>query len=91
MANSEELKTYSVNELSNFISMKLDGQVDSPDLIALKFNENKITGQVFLNLTQDDLREILPLIGERKIVKSLIDSFATSLVCKIFSMFLASV
>lgn len=91
MANSEELKTYSVNELSNFISMKLEGQVDSPDLIALKFNENKITGQVFLNLTQDDLREILPLIGERKIVKSLIDSFATSLVCKIFSMFLASV
>lgn len=82
MTTSEEIRKYSVNELGNFISMKLEGQVDSPDSIALKFKENKITGQVFLDLSLDDLREILPLIGERKAVKSLVDSYTTSVVCE---------
>lgn len=83
MATSEEIKKYSVDELASFISMKMEGQVDSPDTIALKFKENKITGRIFLDLTLDDLREILPLIGERKAVKSLVDSYITSVVCEI--------
>ena len=76
----EEIRRYSVNELHGFLLEKLEGKVDSVDSIALKFKENKITGSIFLDLTFDDLREILPLIGERKVVKSIVDSFATSVV-----------
>ena len=83
MATAEIIRNYTVNELCDFISVKLEGQVDSSDSIAAKFKENKITGRIFLDLTLDDLREILPLIGERKAVKAIIDSFITSVVSRL--------
>ena len=53
---------------------ELQGEVDFPDRTASIFQENKITGLMFLTLTAEELRELIPIIGERKVVKSLIDS-----------------
>ena len=69
-----------MDDLHDFLLKKLTGEVDSANSIALKFKENKITGSVFLDLTLDDLREILPLVGEIKIIKSVVDSFAITVV-----------
>lgn len=33
--------------------------------IIQRFSKNKICGSTFLSLTEDDLKELLPVIGER--------------------------
>lgn len=38
------------------------------------FRHTKINGKSFLELTNDDLRELLPVLGERKAVNRLIES-----------------
>ena len=72
---------FSVSELSNFIALKLEGKVDSPESLVAVLKDNKITGKMFLNLSPDELREMIPIIGERKIVKEIIDSFSSTVVC----------
>lgn len=74
MVSSEDVSKYSVNEFSIFLENELQGKVDFPDQTASIFDENKITGLMFLNLTSEELRELVPLIGERKMVKGVIDS-----------------
>ena len=86
MVTRAEMQKYTVNELGDFLSSKLDGKVDSPEYISLKFEENKISGATFLELSADDLLELVPLIGDRKAVKSILDSFTTSVVSKLSSL-----
>ena len=74
MVSLDDVSTYSVNELSVFLENELQGEVDFPDQTASIFQENKITGLMFLTLTAEELRELIPIIGEQKVVKSLIDS-----------------
>ena len=81
METMTEVQDFSISELSNFISLKLQGKVDSPESIAAVLRENKITGKIFLDLTADELREMIPTIGDRKMVKEMIDSFTTTVVC----------
>ena len=40
--------------------------------IVQKFSKNKICGSTFLNLTEDDLKDLLPVIGERVRVRQLL-------------------
>ena len=65
---------FSVSELSTYLDNELQGKVDNPDHIASIFEENKITGLMFLTLTPEELQELVPIIGERKTVKNVIDS-----------------
>lgn len=37
--------------------------------------ENRVSGQSLLDLSEDDLRELVPKLGERKAIKRLINSF----------------
>ena len=74
MVSLDDVSKYSINELSAFLENKLQGEVDFPDRTASIFEENKITGLMFLTLTPEELRELVPIIGERKLVKSIIDS-----------------
>jgi len=74
MESLENVSRYSVNELSTFLRSELEGKVDFPDQTASIFEENKITGLMFLTLTPEELQELIALIGERKIVKNIIDS-----------------
>ena len=81
MATMLEIQGFSVSELSSFIALKLEGKVDSAESLVAVLNDNKITGKMFLNLRPDELREMIPVIGERKIVKEIIDSFSSTVVC----------
>ena len=81
MATMLEIQGFSVSELSNFITLKLEGKVDSPESLAAVLKENKITGKMFLNLSPDELKEMIPIIGERKKIKEIIDSFSSTVVC----------
>ena len=54
---SEEIKKYSIKELADYISSRLNGKVDSPKNIASTFEMNKNTGKAFLSLTSDELRD----------------------------------
>jgi len=59
-----EVQDYSICELGNFITLKLEGRVDSPESIAAVLKENKITGKTFIDLTTDELHEMIPTIGD---------------------------
>lgn len=80
MATAQEVGKFTTAELSCFIISKLTGKVDTPDTIATVMRENKISGKAFLELNADELREMIPVIGERKAVKELLDSFSTKVV-----------
>ena len=43
-----------------------------------KIKSNKINGKIFLELSENDLKEIISLLGERKAIKAVIDSFKPS-------------
>lgn len=43
------------------------------DVIAV-FNANRICGEAFMELREDDLREMLPVIGDRVRIRKLLDS-----------------
>ena len=81
MATVQEVQGYSVCELGNFIMLKLEGKVNSPESIAAVLKENTITGKTFIDLTTDELREMIPTIGYRKVLNEIIDSFASTVVC----------
>lgn len=75
MSSNNEVVKYSVKELGAFLASKLDGKVDSPESVQQKFEENKITGLTFMKLTKDELGELLPVLGERKEVQQILDTF----------------
>ena len=74
MVSLDDVSKYSVTKLSIFLENELQGKVDFPDPTASIFEENKITGLMFLTLTSEELQELVPLISERNKVKSMIDS-----------------
>lgn len=74
MTSLDDVSKFSVSELSAFLDNELQGKVDYPDRVASIFEDNKITGLMFLTLTPEELQELVPLIGERKTVKIVIDS-----------------
>jgi len=80
MATAQEVGNFTTAELGCFIISKLTGKVDMPETIATVMRENKISGKTFLQLNADELREMIPVIGERKAVKELLDSFSTTVV-----------
>ena len=75
MASSllSEVTTFSVEELYIFLLRELEDDVSSESLDTMK--TNRISGKIFLNLKESDLKEIIPLLGERKAIKNVIDSF----------------
>ena len=72
MATREEVAGFDCDKLHNFLTIKLEG-VSSESLNALR--QNKVCGKVFLELSNDDLKEIITLLGERKLVLFLIQSY----------------
>lgn len=63
--------SYSVEELSEFLLFK-----ELDDDIVETLSKNKIGGEEFIALTDDLLRELFPIIGERVKVRKLIDEFS---------------
>jgi len=74
MISLDDVSKFSVSELSTYLDNELQGKVDNADHVASIFEENKITGLMFLTLTPEELQELVPIIGERKTVKNVINS-----------------
>ena len=68
-----EVSQFGVEELFSFLLSELETDVSTESLSVLK--RNRVNGKIFLDLEESDLKEIIPLLGERKAIKSIIDSF----------------
>ena len=62
---------YSAEELSEFLLFR---ELDADIVDTL--SKNKIGGEEFMALTDDLLREMFPVVGERVKVRKLIDEFS---------------
>lgn len=62
---------YSVEELKEFLLFK-----ELDDDVVETISKNKIGGKEFMALTDDLLREMFPIVGERVKVKRLIDELS---------------
>lgn len=56
-----------VNEFEEFLEDE-----GLSDEVVENFRRNRVTGAAFLQLTEDDLRELIPLIGQRTVVRELL-------------------
>ena len=64
MANVPE---FTIDELAEFLSER-----SVREEVIENFRKNKISGGVFLVLTEEDLKELVPLIGERTEIRALL-------------------
>jgi len=76
MTTAQEIKGFTIAELSSFIVSKLIGQIDIPESVVMAIKDNKISGKSFLELTAC---EMIPVIGEQKAVKEILDSYSGKL------------
>ena len=63
----EKLNLLNCDEFSEF----LEAQGAHEDIVA-SFSTNRISGEAFLNLSEDDLKELLPVIGDRVYIRGLL-------------------
>ena len=70
METCNNIREYSVDELSDF----LEGKGISETVLSI-LRENRVVGDVFLDLTESDLREIVKPLGERKALLKLINHY----------------
>ena len=63
----------SVDGVFEYLTRMLDEDVVARESIKA-FRHSKINGESFLELMNDELRELLPVLGERKAVNRLIES-----------------
>ena len=68
MANRSSLVDLTVDEFEEYLATK----GFSEDVVR-NFGRNRVTGAAFLLLTEDDLRELVPLIGERTSIRELLN------------------
>lgn len=62
------LSSFDIDELSDFL---LDEGVDVGTV--KEFQRNKICGKAFLNLAEEDLKELIPLIGVRATIRDILN------------------
>ena len=75
MATKAALEGFAIEELCDFLSSS--GKL-SEDTIE-KFRYNRINGSTFFELNEADLKELLPIVGDRKVVQRIIASYQPSL------------
>ena len=74
MASRPDVSRISVDGVFEYLAQMLDQDIVARESIEA-FRESRINGESFLELTDDDLRELIPKLGERKAVLRLIKSF----------------
>ena len=70
MATCLEIEVYSVSELCEFVAQKLVHVEDCSEILRA-LERNRITGKIFLELTDEELQEMVRPIGDRKALKKL--------------------
>ena len=72
MSTREEIETLDTNGICDMLS----NQIEDIDFETLQqFISNKVNGKAFVLLTESDLCELVPKLGERKHVQKLVESF----------------
>ena len=71
MATIAAIEDFDVEELCDFLASSGDISEDGIN----NFRTNRIGGSIFLELNAADLKELLPLLGDRKLVQKLISSY----------------
>ena len=61
------IEDFTVDELVDYLEAK-----GVSEGVTLNFKTNRVSGAAFLRLTEDDLRELAPLVGERTNVRELL-------------------
>ena len=74
MASRPDVSRMSVDGIFEYLAQTLDQDIVARESIEA-FRESRINGKSFLELTDDDLRKLLPKLGERKAVQRLMKSF----------------
>lgn len=67
-AEMERIREMDVEEFCEFLVVE---RALHPDLKAT-FSENRVSGAVFLDLTEEDLKELVPVLGDRTKVRKLL-------------------
>lgn len=80
MATKAAIKDFEVGELCDFLSSSGELSEEAVD----KFRSNRISGAVFFDLDDADLKELLPILGDRKVVQRIIKSYQPTQTVSIF-------
>ena len=74
MASRAEVELLSMTEMADLLKENLPSTADS-EIVAAEFLNNHISGAVFLELKDDELRDLVPCLGDRKEVKRIQDRY----------------
>ena len=72
MATLQEVESWGTDNICEMLCQKID-DIDQDTIDA--FTSNKVNGKAFVMLTDSDLRELVPKLGERKQVQKIVESF----------------
>ena len=75
MATRKDFECFDCDNLVKQLSSMLPGEVSSETLDELK--RHRVTGRSFLELNDEELREVTSLLGERKALKRVIVYYTT--------------
>ena len=70
MATMAAIKDFGVEELCEFLS-----SYDLSEEAVNNFRTNRISGSMFFELDAADLKELLPLLGDRKLIQGILSSY----------------
>ena len=70
MAARKDVSKLSVSELCDWLFEQLENDVGGDCIQAMQ--ENQVNGRAFVDLTESDLKELCPLLGERKAIQRLV-------------------
>ena len=73
MASCRAAEKLSVAELCEWLSEKVKDDVQEESIEVLR--QNRVNGRSFLEVTDEDLKELFPLIGERKAVARVVEEY----------------
>ena len=71
MTSASEVRNFGVLELCDWLEDKEDITAEITDVM----KRNRVNGKTFLDLTEADLKELFPLMGERKTVQRIAAHF----------------
>ena len=73
MATRMDVEKLDCEELAEFLSERAGEEISDDTVFALR--DSRVNGKTFLELTDDDLREVIKPLGDRKSLRRLVDSY----------------
>ena len=84
MTTRGEILAFSCDQLYEWLLTNVKDEMGDESIEEIRFQ--RINGKAFLELTDDDLRELFPLIGERKAIQRRISSFKPKVILELLTL-----